>query len=756
MTSKCPVLAFLIFFIITSQPINTWAQTINIIGKTSDSRFEGSGIPNIEVSISDKDHPDVVFGKDTTDADGLWGFDNLITSIADNEPHIPDIFSLSQNYPNPFNPSTNVIFSNPASGYFNFEIFDALGRLVDRMDNIFLNVGSHKFVITAPSASGVYIYRLSNNDGSYSGAKKFIALDGSKKQNDLIKYLGTATYNNLTKTSIPGQLAIEFNALDQNYDSKTETIENISQTFDVELEQIARQKSASIQGSYTSNPAPEIDLEGMQAEIKLDGNTYSYVSVSGGTFDVDGIVYDYFVNPQNPDDELIEFNEASVILTGDNLGSSSKTVDFSEDMDVGELVLEQRIVQEQANLSGNVKDDSQNNLQGVNVTANGNHIQNSSDNTDSQGNYNITLNFDSYPYSPSIILPNNLNVNGSKTGYNPDNTTIPFNQNGMTADLELEKIVTGEQYVFVIDHRNILEEDVVAGIILNVDGEDHEYNGDVINVDITADNPNITITPVPKSGYQNIAFATKENPSSMDLNLYKWERNASNNFQPVNANLQDLEDQGIIKLYRIRSQLQNNNDTNDLVDLESAEVKRILTHNHGTGYIIRMFPDEIPGGEFIFSSPHFEALTGDPISPSVQQENTEELIKVALLGNYPYRISEPVDQSDPDWQYMTIPGNEDFYYTQVMASTVPGHGNFWGTATNGLIEQDYGVAKFTQNAQRDTKHSEMMSAIYNLADQDGTNSLGEWTYNLTTMQPTILAEWFAQFVTTTDYFKYDN
>lgn len=748
MTSKCPVLAFLIFFIITSQPINTWAQTININGKTSDSRFEGSGIPNIEIKISDKDHPDVVYGKDTTDADGLWGFENLLTSVANDEPYNPGGYSLSQNYPNPFNPSTIIEYYSAYKEEFRFEIFDVIGRII--YSNSYYGSGSHRFEVSGLGAAGIYFYRISSN--SFTETKKMIQLDGSSYSARVEYSSGSGSFN---KTSY-GMITIKFVSLDGTYAVTEEAIENVSQTFDVELEQIARQKSASIQGSYTSNPAPEIDLEGMQAEIKLDGNTYSYVSVSGGTFDVDGIVYDYFVNPQNPDDELIEFNEASVILTGDNLGSSSKTVDFSEDMDVGELVLEQRIVQEQANLSGNVKDDSQNNLQGVNVTANGNHIQNSSDNTDSQGNYNITLNFDSYPYSPSIILPNNLNVNGSKTGYNPDNTTIPFNQNGMTADLELEKIVTGEQYVFVIDHRNILEEDVVAGIILNVDGEDHEYNGDVINVDITADNPNITITPVPKSGYQNIAFATKENPSSMDLNLYKWERNASNNFQPVNANLQDLEDQGIIKLYRIRSQLQNNNDSNDLVDLEGEEVKRILTHNHGTGYIIRMFPDEIPGGEFIYSSPHFEALTGDPISPSVQQENTEELIKVALLGNYPYRISEPVDQSDPDWQYMTIPGNEDFYYTDVGQSGPPGHGNIWGTATNGLIEQDYCIAAFTGQTSKKIKHGEMMSAIYNLADPDASGNLSTLTYNTTTMQPTVLAEWFAQFVTTTDYFKYDN
>lgn len=76
------------------------------------------------------------------------------------------------------------------------------------------------------------------------------------------------------------------------------------------------------------------------------------------------------------------------------------------------------------------------------------------------------------------------------------------------------------------------------------------------------------------------------------------------------------------------------------------------------------------------------------------QENTEELIKVAVLGNYPYRIIEPQTPSDPDWQDL-LSIQDDLYYTDVGQLGPPGHGNIWGTATNGLIEQDYCIAAFT-------------------------------------------------------------
>jgi len=76
---------------------------------------------------------------------------------------------IVQNYPNPFNPSTTIQF---ASGYDILEIYTILGQLLTRVDV------NNQDQIDIEMASGVYVYRLRDNQTGKVAQNKMIALDG--------------------------------------------------------------------------------------------------------------------------------------------------------------------------------------------------------------------------------------------------------------------------------------------------------------------------------------------------------------------------------------------------------------------------------------------------------------------------------------------------------------------------------------------------------------------------------------------------
>jgi hypothetical protein len=99
--------------------------------------------------------------------------------------NIPDNFSLSQNYPNPFNPVTKINFSIPKGDNVKIEIYDALGRLVDKLIDKYFSAGNYSVDFDASKlsggisakggyASGVYFYRLTS--GSFTQMKKAVLL----------------------------------------------------------------------------------------------------------------------------------------------------------------------------------------------------------------------------------------------------------------------------------------------------------------------------------------------------------------------------------------------------------------------------------------------------------------------------------------------------------------------------------------------------------------------------------------------------
>ena len=79
-------------------------------------------------------------------------------------------FEVMQNYPNPFNPSTTINYSLAENSLVNLEVFDIMGRRVTVLiDNRLHSAGTHTQVFDATGlSSGMYIYRLTTNQGSIS------------------------------------------------------------------------------------------------------------------------------------------------------------------------------------------------------------------------------------------------------------------------------------------------------------------------------------------------------------------------------------------------------------------------------------------------------------------------------------------------------------------------------------------------------------------------------------------------------------
>ncbi|MEM7361384.1 MAG: T9SS type A sorting domain-containing protein [Pseudomonadota bacterium] len=73
----------------------------------------------------------------------------------------PEAIKLDQNYPNPFTANTKIGFELPAEGRVTLELYDILGRKVDRLVDDDMPAGFHNFEYSANHlASGVYFYLL--------------------------------------------------------------------------------------------------------------------------------------------------------------------------------------------------------------------------------------------------------------------------------------------------------------------------------------------------------------------------------------------------------------------------------------------------------------------------------------------------------------------------------------------------------------------------------------------------------------------
>ena len=85
----------------------------------------------------------------------------------------PSEFKLYQNYPNPFNNQTNIVFEVVRKNNYILEIYNTLGRVVDKFNYNNLNPGKYNITYDASGlSSGVYYYSM--NYGGFNSVKKFI------------------------------------------------------------------------------------------------------------------------------------------------------------------------------------------------------------------------------------------------------------------------------------------------------------------------------------------------------------------------------------------------------------------------------------------------------------------------------------------------------------------------------------------------------------------------------------------------------
>ena len=92
----------------------------------------------------------------------------------DDEPLLPEEFTVSPAYPNPFNPTTTIDFAIPALSDMRIVIYDILGREMLRYERLSLEAGYYQFnwhgtdLSGRQAGSGVYIISVSNNEKHFT------------------------------------------------------------------------------------------------------------------------------------------------------------------------------------------------------------------------------------------------------------------------------------------------------------------------------------------------------------------------------------------------------------------------------------------------------------------------------------------------------------------------------------------------------------------------------------------------------------
>jgi len=112
-----------------------------------------------------------------TDTFKVWSaiIDYTTIGITQTGTEVPKKYSLEQNYPNPFNPATKIQFQVPQSGDTKIIVYDALGKEITTLVDMFIKSGVYEVNWDASLyPSGVYFYRLEINN--FSETKRMILL----------------------------------------------------------------------------------------------------------------------------------------------------------------------------------------------------------------------------------------------------------------------------------------------------------------------------------------------------------------------------------------------------------------------------------------------------------------------------------------------------------------------------------------------------------------------------------------------------
>jgi hypothetical protein len=81
----------------------------------------------------------------------------------------PSQFALHQNYPNPFNLKTTIPFDVPVDGFVDINVYDLLGRSVQRLVHDSYMAGRYRTTFNATGlSSGIYFYRFTTDQFTQS------------------------------------------------------------------------------------------------------------------------------------------------------------------------------------------------------------------------------------------------------------------------------------------------------------------------------------------------------------------------------------------------------------------------------------------------------------------------------------------------------------------------------------------------------------------------------------------------------------
>jgi hypothetical protein len=174
--------------------LNPGYFTPSLVKLNSDSSISLINFPDIvmpENSIATAIVPQnisqIIFSVDR-DGDGITDitinptYDSVVTDVSEFEQVIPNSFDIISIYPNPFNPTTTISYSLPTESKVKIEIYDILGRLIEKLVDAEETAGKKQIVWNASNVcSGVYILRLiaeprGNNFKRFVSTKKIILL----------------------------------------------------------------------------------------------------------------------------------------------------------------------------------------------------------------------------------------------------------------------------------------------------------------------------------------------------------------------------------------------------------------------------------------------------------------------------------------------------------------------------------------------------------------------------------------------------
>lgn len=170
-------------------------QSFNVYRSTSPgARATGTLISTVDAAVTSFDDLDLPDGTYYFQVTGVYDTGESIpsnevsavisvVSVADDEPQLPEAFSLQQNFPNPFNPTTVIQFALPQSALgqaVKLEIFNTLGQKVRTLVNAPQSPGVHVVewdghdAAGKQVASGMYLYRL--RAGDFVAQRKMILM----------------------------------------------------------------------------------------------------------------------------------------------------------------------------------------------------------------------------------------------------------------------------------------------------------------------------------------------------------------------------------------------------------------------------------------------------------------------------------------------------------------------------------------------------------------------------------------------------